>query len=73
MVLQSVANLLYDLVHVIGGLVLIEVLINLLLDPHLSLSQLVAPGAGSLAVLAGLIKRRRKHTNDTTAQEQTPQ
>ena len=74
-VVRGVANLLYDLVHVVGGLVLLEVLIKVLLDPQLSLSQLVAPGVGSLAALPGLIKlwRRSKPTSDTTAQKRTPQ
>jgi len=74
-VVRGVSNLLYDLVHVVGGLVLLEVLIKVLFDPHLSLSQLVAPGVGSLAALPGLIKlwRRSRPTNDTTVQKQTPQ
>ena len=58
--LETVADLLRQLAHVVGWLVLlIGSPINMLLDPHLSIGHLIVPGVGSLAVLQGLIKPRQ--------------
>jgi hypothetical protein len=71
--LEALANLLRQLVHVVGWVVLLDGSVNLLIDPHLSLTHLVVPGAGSLAVLQGLIKRRERQEdmNDSTGWEPT--
>jgi hypothetical protein len=67
--LEAIANLLRQLVQVVGWLVLLAGSINLLLDPHLSIGHLVVPGAGSLAVLQGMIKpRRRRQSGNATAE-----
>jgi len=54
--LHHVANLLRQLVHVVGWLILLASAVNLLVHPHLSPPELFVPGAGSLAVLQSLVK-----------------
>lgn len=51
--LEQVAGMFYQLVHVAGWLVLLYGSIALLVQPHPSLEHLVAPGAGVAAVLQG--------------------
>jgi hypothetical protein len=58
--LEHVAGLLRQLVHVVGWLVLLAGSVRLLLQPHLSPEYLIAPGAGALAVLQGLIRPQRR-------------
>jgi hypothetical protein len=58
-ILEDVAGLLRQLVHVAGWLVLFVGCISLLIHPRLSPEHLVVPGAGTLAVLQSLIKLRR--------------
>lgn len=56
--LHHVADLLRQLVHVVGWLILLAGSINLLFHPHFSPSELFVPSAGSLAVLQSLLKPR---------------
>jgi hypothetical protein len=72
--LEAIANLLRQLVHLVGWIVLLDSSINLLLDPHLSSGHLAVPGAGALAVLQGLIRpwRRREATNLVIGPDETP-
>jgi hypothetical protein len=64
--LEAVASVLRQIVHVVGWLVLLVGSVNLLLDPHPSLGHLIVPGAGSLAVIQGLIKPRRRNEDTST-------
>jgi hypothetical protein len=65
--LEHVAALLRQLVHVVGWLVLLSGSVSLLLQPHLSPVHLITPGAGMLAVLQGAIKPRRRQAGDPPA------
>jgi hypothetical protein len=58
--LEHVATLLRQVVHIVGWLVLLASSVSLLFHPHFSPPALLIPGAGSLAVLQGLIKPRRR-------------
>jgi len=57
--LEEVANLLRQLVHVVGWLVLLISCASLLVHPHLTPEHLAVPGAGALAVLQSVIRPRR--------------
>ena len=54
--LEQAAGLLRQLVCVAGWLVLLSATITLLFQPHLEPGHLIAPGAGTLAVLQGLTR-----------------
>lgn len=64
--LEQIANLLRQLVHITGWLILLASCINLLIHPHLSLEHLLMPGFGTLAVLQSMIRPRRR-PEDTDA------
>ncbi len=57
--LEHVAGLLRQLVHVAGWLVLLFWTVSLLFRPDLSVTHLITPGAGVLAVAQGHVKGRR--------------
>jgi hypothetical protein len=59
--LEEAASLLRQFFQVVGWLVVVVGCIKFSLDPHPSLSHLFVPGAGSLAVLQGRVKLRRRH------------
>jgi hypothetical protein len=56
---ESVASLLRQLVHVVGWVVLLVGCVGMALHPHLSLGYLMTPASGVLAVLQGMIRPRR--------------
>jgi hypothetical protein len=64
--LEAIADLLRQLVHVAGWIVLLTGLTNLLLHPNLSPEHLAIPGAGALAILQNLIRSRQRHDDQTT-------
>jgi hypothetical protein len=71
---EQVADLLRQLVHVVGWLVLLVGVVKLLIYPHLSLEHLVVPGTGALAVLQSLIRPRRQQEDAMVIlQEVTPE
>lgn len=57
--LEDVAGLLRQLVHVVGWLILLYGSVSLLLRPHLSPEHLITPGAGALAVIQHHVRPRR--------------
>jgi hypothetical protein len=63
--IEEIANLLRQLVHVAGWLLLLYSTIRLMIHPTLSPGHLVVSGAGALAVLQGLIKSRRPMSGAT--------
>lgn len=67
---EQVADLLRQIAHIVGWVVLLVGLVKLLFDPYWSLAQLVTPGAGALAVLQGLIWPRRRYADE--ADEEVP-
>jgi hypothetical protein len=56
--LEQAAGLLRQLVCVAGWLVLLSATVTLLFQPRLDPGHLIAPGAGTLAVLQGLTPAR---------------
>lgn len=56
--LVQVAACMRQVVSVAGWLVLLVSTVSLLIDPHVTLTHLVTPGAGALAVLQSMIKAR---------------
>ncbi len=58
--LRAVAGLLRQLVHIAGWCALLMGIISLLLNPHVSLEHLAAPGVGVLAILQNLIIRSQR-------------
>jgi hypothetical protein len=65
--LEQAAGLLRQLVCVAGWLVLLYATIALLLQPRLDPGHLIAPGAGTLAVLQGLTPARARRPQRTPA------
>jgi hypothetical protein len=65
--LEQVAGLLRQLVRVVGWLCLLWGAVALLAHPSLSVGHLVAPGAGALAVLQGLVRPARRAEGDESA------
>jgi hypothetical protein len=64
--LEDVAGLLRQLVHVVGWLVLLAGAVGILVHPQFSPEHLAVPGAGVLAVLQGVIKSRRQQRPSST-------
>lgn len=58
--LEHLACLLRQLVHVAGWLVLLYGFADLPFQPHFSPEHLAVPGAGALAVLQGVVDRRER-------------
>lgn len=65
--LEDIASLLRQLVHIAGWVVLLIGAINLVIHPHLSLEHLAVPGAGALAVLQSLVKPWPRRSEQTAA------
>jgi hypothetical protein len=65
--LEQAAGLLHQLVCVAGWLVLLSATVTFLFQPHLDPGHLIAPGAGTLAVLQGLTPARARRRQRTSA------
>jgi hypothetical protein len=65
--LEQAAGLLRQLVCVAGWLVLLSATVTLLLRPRLDPGHLIAPGAGTLAVLQGFTPARATSRQRTSA------
>ena len=65
--LEQVAALLRQLVHVAGWIVLLISVVGLVARPNPALVHLVVPGGGVLAVLQGLLKPGRQFSGEHPA------
>ena len=64
--LEDVADCIRQVAHIAGWIVLLISVVGLLHHQDLSWNHLAAPGAGTLAILQSLIRRKRRRTDKAT-------